>query len=78
MEALQFAAFTTRLGIRGAVCCVALLNRLNGDQVLVSPEDIQEWDARPGKVVLSYIKDRLGISEPKKPRYKAQWTAAAH
>jgi len=33
MESLAFAALTSRANIRGAVVCVAILNRLNGDQV---------------------------------------------
>ena len=34
MESLAFAALTHHAGIRAAVICVTLLNRLNGDQVL--------------------------------------------
>ena len=37
MESEAFAALTHRAGIRAAVICVALLNRLNGDQVTESP-----------------------------------------
>ena len=33
MESEAFAALTHRAGIRAAVVCVSLLNRLNGDQV---------------------------------------------
>ena len=33
MESSPFAALTHRAGIRAAVICVTLLNRLNGDQV---------------------------------------------
>ena len=33
MESEAFAALTHRAGIRAAVICVSLLNRLNGDQV---------------------------------------------
>ena len=33
MESLAFAALTHHAGIRAAVICVTLLNRLNGDQV---------------------------------------------
>lgn len=46
METSAFAALTHRAGIRAAVVCVALLNRLNGDQVrayiqvLFRPEEI--------------------------------------
>lgn len=33
MECTIFAALTHHAGIRSAIVCVALLNRLNGDQV---------------------------------------------
>lgn len=33
MESLAFASLTHHAGIRAAVICVTLLNRLNGDQV---------------------------------------------
>lgn len=33
MESTIFAALTYHAGIRAAILCVALLNRLNGDQV---------------------------------------------
>ena len=35
MESLCFAALCHHAGIRGAVVCVTLLNRLKGDQVCV-------------------------------------------
>ena len=61
MEAVMFAAFTHELNIRAAVACVTLLNRLEGDQVLATPEELEEWDERPGDVVLAYIKEELGL-----------------
>jgi len=36
MEATAFAAITHAANIRSAVVCVALLNRLKGDQVAIS------------------------------------------
>jgi uridine phosphorylase len=57
----MFAAFTHELNIRAAVACVTLLNRLEGDQVLATPEELEEWDERPGDVVLAYIKEELGL-----------------
>jgi uridine phosphorylase len=59
MEAVMFASFTNELSIPAAVACVTLLNRLDGDQVLTSPEELQAWDERPGQVVLAYIKENL-------------------
>ena len=61
MEALQFCAFTQHLSIPDAVCCVTLINRLDGDQVLAAPEQMEAWDAFPGDVVLQFIKSREGL-----------------
>jgi uridine phosphorylase len=36
MEATIFGALTHHAGIKAAIVCVALLNRLNGDQVLIT------------------------------------------
>ena len=48
MESEAFAALTHRAGIRAAVICVALLNRLNGDQVrqksLSQDSRMDDWD----------------------------------
>jgi uridine phosphorylase len=55
MEATVFASFTHQLGIRAAVCCVTLLDRLDGDQHPHSSEELEEWDERPGDVILNYI-----------------------
>ena len=41
MESLAFAALTHHAGIRSAVVCVTLLNRLNGDQVATLPSAIK-------------------------------------
>lgn len=59
MEAGFFASFCQRLGIRGAVACVTLLNRLDGDQVLSSMETLMEYDERPAHLVVKYIKSVL-------------------
>jgi len=59
MEAGVFASFTNHLGIRGAVCCVTLLDRLAGDQVLTSPEELADFDTRPGRLLRKFIKKKL-------------------
>ena len=59
MEARGIAAFCHKLHIPVAVVCVTLLNRLNGDQVLVSHEVLQEFEKRPAAVLLHYIKAKL-------------------
>jgi len=43
MESTIFAALTHHAGIKAAVVCVALLNRLNGDQVNAPKEVMHEW-----------------------------------
>jgi uridine phosphorylase len=58
MEAPQFASFCMRAGLRGAIVCVALLNRLHGDQVTSTPEQLAEFSDRAQQVVLNYIKSR--------------------
>ncbi|CAI5723212.1 hypothetical protein KXD40_000585 [Peronospora effusa] len=59
MEARGMAAFCHKLHIPVAVVCVTLLNRLNGDQVLLSHEALQEFEMRPAAVLLHYIKAKL-------------------
>ena len=59
MESLQFGAFTGMIGVRSAVICVALLNRLNGDQVTSTMEELGQFEERPMNTVLSFIKDDL-------------------
>jgi len=61
MESGMFAAFTSRLGIRGAVVCATLLDRLQGDQVLTPPEMLQEFDGRPGRVIIDYMRKKLTL-----------------
>eukprot|EP00941_MAST-03F_sp_MAST-3F-sp1_P004385 g4385.t1 len=56
MEATVFSAFTNHLGIRAAVCCVALLDRLQGDQHPFPKETLEMWDERPGDLLVNYIK----------------------
>ncbi|XP_049820706.1 uridine phosphorylase 1 isoform X2 [Aethina tumida] len=59
MEVVPFAALTHHAGIRAAVVCVSLLDRLKGDQVCAPKEVINEWQIRPQKLICSYIKRYL-------------------
>ncbi|KAL5283743.1 UPP1.2 family protein [Megaselia abdita] len=59
MESTIFAALTHHAGIKAAVICVALLNRLNGDQVNSPKEVMHEWQQRPQELVSRYIKKVL-------------------
>ncbi|KAL3656344.1 hypothetical protein V7S43_018835 [Phytophthora oleae] len=62
MEARLMAGFCHKLNIPVAVVCVTLLNRLNGDQVLSSHETLQDFERRPGAVLLHYIKSKINAS----------------
>ncbi|CAG5130568.1 unnamed protein product [Candidula unifasciata] len=61
MESLCFAAYCHRAGIRGAVICVTLLDRLKGDQITTPHSVMEQWQTRPQKLVVAYIKQKLGI-----------------
>ncbi|XP_064099839.1 uridine phosphorylase 1-like isoform X1 [Macrobrachium nipponense] len=61
MESLCFAALCHQAGIKGAVVCVTLLNRLNGDQVATPKETLNKWQEYPQMLVARYIKKCLGL-----------------
>lgn len=56
MEAAGFAAFCRHMGIPAACVCVALLNRLNGDQVTASIEDLARYSDGPQQLLIEYLK----------------------
>ena len=60
MESTEFAAFCNRAGIPGAIVCVTLLNRLKGDQVESSPEQLAQYSDNAQAVVINYIRKQLG------------------
>ncbi|MBF0105738.1 MAG: uridine phosphorylase [Deltaproteobacteria bacterium] len=59
MESSQFAAFCNRAGIKAAVVCVTLLNRLNGDQITASPKTLSGYSDNSQTVAVNYIRSRL-------------------
>lgn len=59
MESTIFAALSHYAGIKAAIICVALLNRLNGDQVNTPKNVMEEWQKRPQIVVSRFIRKRL-------------------
>lgn len=59
MEGLEFAAFTHRHGIPAAMACVALLNRLEGDQVSSPPAVLAAWEADLIRLVVGFVRHRL-------------------
>jgi len=46
----------------GAVLCVTLLDRLQGDQINTPHEKMEEWQVRPQRIVAAYIKKTLGMA----------------
>lgn len=67
MESLMFAAICRQAGIRGAVMCVTLLNRLHGDQISQSAETLQQWQEYPQRMAARLIRKRLGLDKPVAP-----------
>ena len=47
----------------GAVACVTLLDRLQGDQIDLPHETLKEFGDRPAVLVTRLIKKRLGMEE---------------
>jgi len=63
MEALVFAALTHLAGIRSAVVCVTLLDRLKGDQITTPKEELLGWQTRPMETVARFILSELSMAE---------------
>ncbi|XP_016893270.1 uridine phosphorylase 1 isoform X2 [Cynoglossus semilaevis] len=59
MEATAVAAMCNLSGLRAAVVCVTLLDRLKGDQVTSSHEVLQKFQQSPQILVGHYIKKQL-------------------
>uniref|UniRef100_A0A8D0EEJ3 Uridine phosphorylase n=1 Tax=Salvator merianae TaxID=96440 RepID=A0A8D0EEJ3_SALMN len=61
MESTVFAAMCRLCGLKAAVVCVTLLNRLEGDQIRAPHEVLVEYQQRPQKLISVFIKKRLGL-----------------
>lgn len=59
MESIPFAALTHQAGVRAAIVCVTLINRLVTDQVTTPVEKIHKFEDRPQELVLQYIKSKM-------------------
>ena len=59
MEAITFASMCRSAGIPGAIVCVTLINRLEGDQVNTSKAYLEKLQQRPQELVLKFIQKRL-------------------
>lgn len=75
MESVCFAAMCKRAGVSAAILCVTLLDRLKGDQVELTPEEHEDFQMRPPRLVAKFIKKTLeqsngDVCSPRK-RHKA-------
>lgn len=59
MEAPLIASFFRRAGLAAAVVNTTLLNRLEGDQVTSTPEQLGEFSDRAQQVVINYLRKKL-------------------
>ena len=63
MEAHILSAFTHRAGIRCGIVCTTIVDRLPGDQILFTKQELKVFEKRPTSVVVEYIRRR--VSEAK-------------
>ncbi|XP_062821521.1 uridine phosphorylase 2 isoform X2 [Anolis carolinensis] len=61
MESTVFAAMCRLCGLKAAVVCVTLLDRLEGDQITASHEVLVEYQRRPQQLISMFIKKHLGL-----------------
>ncbi|XP_074766516.1 uridine phosphorylase 2 [Athene noctua] len=64
MESTAFAALCRLCGLRAAVVCVVLLDRLEGDQIRAPREVLREFQHRPQRLIAAFIRKRLGLRPP--------------
>ncbi|KAM6071384.1 uridine phosphorylase 2 isoform 2-T2 [Chlamydotis macqueenii] len=64
MESTAFAALCRLCGLKAAVVCVALLDRLEGDQIRAPREVLWEYQHRPQRLIAAFIRKRLGLHPP--------------
>ena len=61
------------MGVQAAVIAVTLLNRLEGDQVNSTAQQLAEFEERPIKAVVKYVlTDYKQYVEEKKDKYKGK------
>ena len=59
MECTALASLCLKTGIKGAICCVSLVDRLQGDQVTFSKDTYENYQDRPCILLLKFIRKRL-------------------
>ena len=61
MECTFLAAMASLCNLKCACVCVTLLDRLKGDQVLISPSEYKEFNERPQRLIARFICQKLGL-----------------
>ncbi|XP_028602109.2 uridine phosphorylase 2 isoform X1 [Podarcis muralis] len=64
MESTVFAAMCRLCGLKAAVVCVTLLNRLEGDQITAPHEVLLDYQQRPQQLISLFIRKCLGLWNP--------------
>ena len=59
MECTVLASLCSKTGVKGAICCVSLVDRLQGDQVAISTETYKKYQDRPRTLLLKFLRKRL-------------------
>ncbi|CEF64218.1 Nucleoside phosphorylase domain and Uridine phosphorylase, eukaryotic family-containing protein [Strongyloides ratti] len=59
MESTCFASLLNRANIKAAIICVALLNRLKGDQIDIDNDTYHDFEMRPYRIVCQYLKNKF-------------------
>lgn len=62
MESPGFAAFCQHMGIPAACICVALLNRLKGDQVTSTGDELAAFSDNPQQMLIRYIQKSAAVA----------------
>ncbi|XP_012886047.1 PREDICTED: uridine phosphorylase 2 isoform X2 [Dipodomys ordii] len=63
MESTVFAAMCGLCGLKAAVVCVTLLDRLHSDQINLSHDVLVEYQQRPQLLISNFIKKQLGLHD---------------
>ncbi|KAJ1188713.1 hypothetical protein NDU88_005470 [Pleurodeles waltl] len=62
MESSVFAAMCRLCGLKAAVVCVTLLDRLQGDQINIPHDVLADYQLRPQILIAAFIKKHLGLN----------------
>ena len=63
MEATAMASLCYKAGVKCAIVCVTLLDRLQGDQVEITEETYKKFQSRPQGLVATFIRTKLKEQE---------------